>query len=134
MNDDEREHRERQLQAENHLAEDEELCRAGLAIENGDDGRRHNGDHARDQPPQPRPDADVEKPFHHDLAGERARQRRVLPGGEQRERERRARARAEQRSEQLVGVLDLGDVAVAGGMEGRRRDDEDRRVDEERDS
>ena len=74
------------------------------------------------EPPQPRPQADVEEAFHHDLAGQRAGQRRVLPGAEQRDREQRARdARAEQRREQLVGVADVGDVLVAGAVERRRR-------------
>ena len=44
----------------------------------------------RDQPAQPRPHAEVEEAFHHDLAGQRAGQRRVLARGEQREREQRA--------------------------------------------
>ena len=40
--------------------------------------------------------------------------------------------RAEQRREQLVGVLDLGDLVVAGAVEGGGRHDQDRGVDEER--
>ena len=84
-----------------------------LAADDGHDDRRHNGDEPRDEPAQPRPEPDVEEALHHDLAGERAGERRVLPGREQREREHRARARAEQRREQLVRVLDLGDLGVA---------------------
>ena len=57
---------------------------------------------------------DVEEAFHHDLAGQRAGERRVLARAEQRHREQRARQRrAEQRRQQLVGVADLGDVLVA---------------------
>ena len=52
---------------------------AALAVDRGDDDRRHDGDEPGDQPPQPRPQADVEEPFHHDLAGQRAGERRVLP-------------------------------------------------------
>ena len=33
---------------------------------------------ARDQAPEPRPQADVDEAFHHDLAGQRPGQRRVL--------------------------------------------------------
>ena len=40
----EREYGERELQAENDLTEDQQLRRAGLAIENGDHHRRHNGE------------------------------------------------------------------------------------------
>ena len=131
---DERKDGERELQAQNHLAENEELRRSALAIENGDNGGRHNGDEPRDQAPQPRTEADVEKALHHDLAGQRASERRVLSGREQRERERGARAGAEQRRQQLVRVLNLGDFGVSRGVKGRRRDDEDRRVDEEREA
>ena len=48
-------------------------------------------------------------------------------------REQRAGERhAQQRREQLVGVLDLGDVGAAGRVEGRGGQDQDRGVDEER--
>src|SRR5262249_60837795 len=40
---------EGQLQAQHHLAEHEELRRAALAIEAGDEGRRHDGDAARSE-------------------------------------------------------------------------------------
>ena len=40
--------------------------------------------------------------------------------------------RAEQRRQQLVGILDLGDVGVAGRMKRGRSDDQDRGIDEER--
>ena len=74
------------------------LRRAALAVRDRDDHRRHDGDQPRDQAPQPRADPDVEEALHHDLAGERAGQRRVLSRGEQREREhgagRRRRAAA----------------------------------------
>ena len=76
---------------------------------------------------------DVEEPFHHDLAGERSGERRVLTRRQQREREHDARrADAEQRRQQLVRVLNLGDLRVARAVERRRGDDEDRRVDEQR--
>ena len=39
---------------------------------------------------------------------------------------------AEQRRQQLVRVLDLGDLGVPGRVERRRGDDQDRGVDEQR--
>ncbi len=75
----------------------------------------------------------VDEPFHHDLPGQRAGERRVLARAEQRHREQHARhRRAEQRREQLIGVADLGDVLVPFAVEHRRRHDQDRGVDEER--
>ena len=130
---DERKHRERELQAQDHLAQDEQRPGAPLAVEDHDDHGRHDGHQPRDQPPQPRPQADVDEPFHHDLPGQRAGERGVLAGEEQRDGEQRARgAGAEQRRQQLVGVGDVGHLLVAGAVEHRRRHDEDRRVDEER--
>ena len=88
---------------------------------------------AGDQPPQPGREADVEETFHHDLAGERAGESRVLAGGEQRHGEEGAGdADAEHRAEQLVGVLDFRHVLVAGPVKGGGGEDEDGGVDEER--
>jgi len=39
---------------------------------------------------------------------------------------------AQERREQLVGLLDLGDRGMTGAMEGGRGDDQDRRIDEQR--
>ena len=102
--------------------------------ENADhEHRRDDRDAARDQPPQPGRDAKIEKTFHHDLAGQRAGERRILPRGEQRHGEERARhAHAEQRAEQLEGVLDFRDVLVARPMKSCGRENEDGGVDEER--
>ena len=62
-------------------------------------------------------DAKIEKTLHHDLAGERAGESRVLAGGEQRHGEERAGdADAEGRAEQFVGVLYFRHVLVAGPM------------------
>ena len=48
-------------------------------------------------------------------------------------REQRAgQRRAEQRRQQQVGVGDVGDVLVAGAVEGRRGHDQDRAVEEQR--
>ena len=100
-----RKHRERQLQAQDDLAEDEQRAGAALAVERHRDQRGDDGDQPRDQPAQPRTQADVEEPFHDDLPGQRAGQRRVLAGEQQRDREQRARElRAEQRRQQQVGV------------------------------
>ena len=92
----------------------------------------HDRDEARDEAAQPRAQADVDEAFHHDLAGERAGERRVLARAEQRHREQRARhRRAEKRREELVGVADVGHVLVAGAVERGGGHHEDRGVDEE---
>ncbi len=86
---------------------------------------------AGDQPAQPGVQADVEEALHDDLAGQRAGEGGVLAGGEQGEGEHGAGAGdAEQRGEQFVGVLDLGDVGVAAAMEDGRGHDQDGGVDE----
>ena len=66
----------------------------------------------RDQPPQPRTQAQVDEAFHHDLAGERAGERRVLARAEQRHARTAMLAIVVPSSgdEQLVRVADLGDV------------------------
>jgi len=102
-----------------------------IAVEGG----RHNRDQAGDEPPQPRPDPDVQEAFHHDLTRERPCERRVLARREQRQREYGARpGHAQERREQLVGLLDLGDRGMTGAMEGGRGDDQDRRIDEQREA
>ena len=64
-----------------------------LAVEAHHDHRRHDRHQPRDEPPQPRPQPDVDEAFHDDLPGQRAGQRRVLAGTQQRHREEHARRR-----------------------------------------
>ena len=79
------------------------------------------------------PQPDVQEAFHHDLAGQRAGQRRVLTGEQQRDGEKRAgELRAEERREQQVGVRDVRDALVARAVERGRRHDQNRAVQEER--
>ena len=59
--------------------------------------RRDQGEQPGDQPPQPGGDPQVEVALHHDLAGERPRQRRALPGAQQGDAEQDRRRRAEER-------------------------------------
>src|ERR1035438_4096473 len=61
---------ERQLHAQNHLAEDEQLVGALVARNVNDEGGGNDGDRARDEAAQPRAHADVQEAFHHDLAGQ----------------------------------------------------------------
>ena len=111
---DERKHGERQLQAEDHLAQDQQRPVPRSPYSHDDDDGRDDGDEPRDQPAQPRAQAQVDEAFHHDLAGERAGERGVLARAEQRHGEQHARhRRAEQRRQQLVRVADVGDVLVA---------------------
>ena len=85
----------------------------------------------RDQPAQPRAQADVDETFHHDLSGERAGERGILSRSQQRHGEENARhAHAEQRTEQFVGVLNFRHVLMARPVKRRRREDEDRAIDE----
>ena len=109
-----RDHRERQLHRQHDLAEHQKLAGAALAIERGDDDDRNDGDAAGDQPPRPVRQAQMQKAFHHDLAGKRRRHRRVQAGGEQRDREQgRGDAEAEQRRQQLERLADFGDIGMA---------------------
>ena len=118
---------------EHDLAGDEQIAWFCLRRNTDDEDGGHDRDAARDQPAQPRRDADIEETFHHDLAGERAGERRVLPGSEQRHGEERARhADAEQRAEQLVGVLDFRHVLVSRPVKRRGGEHQDGGVDEER--
>ena len=93
-----RHHGEGELEAQDHLAQDEQRAGAVLAVQRRHDHGRDDGDEAGDQPPQPRRQADVEEAFHHDLARQRAGDRRVLARREQRHGEEHARERgAEER-------------------------------------
>ena len=77
----------------------------------------------------------LQKAFHHDLAGERAGERGVLAGASSAQANSGAgEAHAEHGREQLVGVGDLGDVVQAARVEGRGAQDEDGGVDEEREA
>ena len=70
---DQRDHGEGELQAQDDLAQDQERARAMLAVQRGDDHRRHDRDESGDEPAEPGGQPDVEEPLHHDLAGQRAR-------------------------------------------------------------
>jgi len=59
-----------ELQRENYLAQNEQLLRALLTGEGDDEDRRDDGQRARDQPPQPRGDLQVDEAFHDNLSGE----------------------------------------------------------------
>ena len=61
---------------------------------------------------------DVDEPFHHHLAGQRAGDRRVLPAGQQSDGKQRARpGRAHQRAQQLVGILNGRNLKVPAAIE-----------------
>ena len=97
------------------------------------------------QPPHPRPHAPVHEAFHHDLPGQRAGDRAALAAGQQRDGEQDARQRRAQQRRQRqigdanpVGILAEGHDLAAGkrnallAVKHRRRQDEDRGVDQER--
>ena len=94
--------------------------------------RRNDRDAAREQRPRRRRDADVEKAFHDDLAGERSGHRRAQPGADQRDAEQGAGdADAEQRREQPVGVGEPFDRLGARPMERAAGEDHDGGVDQQ---
>src|SRR5712692_1864167 len=130
---DQRNHRERQLKTENHLTENEQRGDFVLAGKTNDQGRRNDGEGAGDEPAKPGLEANVEKAFHDDLAGQCAGERGVLARGEQSASEKRAgEARSEDGGEKFVGVGDFGDVVKAAGVESSGAKNEDRRIDKKR--
>ena len=75
--------------------------------------RGSDRDEPRNQPAEPRRDAEVEKALHHDLSGKRAGKRRVLPGRKQRHREENTgHSDAEQRAQQFVRILNCRHLLV----------------------
>ena len=116
----EREDRERQLQAEDDLAQHQQRTRALFPFDRDDDDRGHDRDEPRDQPPQPRAKPDVEKSFHHDLPGQCAGERGVLPENSSATANSvLADGRTEQRVEQQVRVADVCDLAILRVRDGR---------------
>ena len=73
--------------------------------------------------------AEADEALHDHLAGHRADRRARQSGRQQRGQKHARRGGAEQRRQRLIGGLDLGDVAVAG-VEGARRHDHHRHIDE----
>ena len=128
-----RHHGERQLQAEDHLRQDQQLAGLLLAVEDGYSRRRDDGDGARHQPPQPRRQPDIEKALHDSLAGERRGDRRIEPAAQKRDAEQgRRHGRAQQWMQQCLRLAQLDDVGLAGLIEGGRRQDQNRGVDQQR--
>ena len=141
-----REHRKRQLQGQDHLAQGQQVVHAAVAAHPDDDDRRHDGQPARNQPPHPGGEPPVHEPFHHDLAGQSAGDRAALAAGQESHGEQDAgRGRAQQRRQRQVrdanpvGVLaeriDLaaGDRHAVLVIEDHGRQHQDGRVHEERD-
>src|SRR5207249_1046524 len=85
------------------------------------------------QSAKPRPQPNMEKTFHYDLSGKGAGESRVLTRSEQGDGKKRAgKTDPEQRTEQLVGVLNLRHVFVTGPMESGRGQYQDGGVNRER--
>ncbi len=141
-----REHGKRQLQAQDDLAQVDQIGDAAAPANADDhDGGQH-GERAGDHAPQPRPHAPVHEAFHHHLPGQRAGDRAALAAGQQRHGEQRAgRRRAQQRSQRQVRDADpvavraerddlaAGDDDALLAEEHQGRQDEDGGVDEEGD-
>ncbi len=77
---------------------------------------------------------EVEESLHHDLARDGAGESRTLSCSEQCDAEKNgSHCAADQRIQQAIRILDLGDVPVTGPMERRGGKRQDRGVDEQRD-
>src|SRR5207245_11340554 len=104
-----------------------------FAKNSNDKHRGNDRQRPRYQPAQPRPQPNMEKTFHYDLSGKGAGESRVLTRSEQSDgKKRTGKTDPEQRTEQLVGVLNLRHVFVTGPMESRRGQYQDGGVNEER--
>ena len=128
---DQRNHRERELQAQDHLAQDQQPLGRILARQRDDHDRRDQGDQPGDQPAQPRghPQAADSPPSR---SGRPAFRSRSSSGRRTRARCRTGSARpCPGTGQQLVRLLDARDLH-AMTVEHRRAHDQDRRVDEER--
>ena len=115
-----REQRQRQYEAENHLAEVDQVGDAARAADADNPDRRHDGEHAGDHPPDPRAEAPAHEAFHHDLPGQRAGDGAALAAGQQRHGEERAgQGRPQQRRQRQV--RDADPVAVGAELDHLRR-------------
>ncbi len=73
------------------------------------------------------------KSFHHDLPRERGGDGRIEPAGDQRDSEKlRGDRLAEQRRDQPMRFAEFGDFGVTARVEHRRRQHQDRAIDEQR--
>ena len=95
------------------------------------DHRGNQGDEPGNQAPQPRRDLQVQKALHDDLAGQRPRQGRTLPGAQKRDGKQDRGAPAQERGQQLVRRLD-GRYLDTMAVKNRCAQDQDCRIDEER--
>ena len=121
------------MKTENHLTENEQRSHLIFAGNANDQYGGNDGKGAGNEPAEPRFEVNVEKAFHDDLAGERARQRGVLPGGKQGAGEERAgKAGAENGAEEFVGIGDLSDVTQPPGVESGGTKNENGGVDKKR--
>lgn len=130
---DQRPHRERQLQAQQHLAPHEQLPERAVAQPQHAGERRREREPARDQPALIARHLHVQEAIHDDLTGDRAGKRRALARREQRDAEQPRGRAADDRRDQPIGLLDVGDARLARRMERRAGQHEDRGIDEHRD-
>src|SRR5579863_1228859 len=111
-----RKHGERKLQREYDLAEGQQFGDAAISAEANDENGREDGEGACDQAADPGTDAPVHEAFHHDLAGECARDGAALTACEERYGEQSAGGGGpEEWSERQV--RDADPVAVGGEVD-----------------
>src|SRR5579872_577466 len=101
---------EGELHVDDHLAQDQQPIGPFIAGEIDGKSRGNNRQTAGDEAPEPGAHAEIQKTFHHDLAGEGSGKGGRLSRAKQRDGEDGAcRRGAEQRREQQVCLLDFGD-------------------------
>src|SRR5580700_194245 len=126
---------ERELKTENHLAENNEPGNLFFAGNCDHQNRGENRDGASDQAAQPRFQANIEKTFHYDLAGQRSGERGVLSGGEQSAgKECTGEAGAEYWTQQFVRAGDFRDVVQPASVKRGGGEDQDGGVDKQSDA
>src|SRR5207253_9965193 len=109
---------ETELHAQDDLAGDQQLGGFAFAKNADYEDGRNNRQGSGDQPAQPRSDPKVQKTFHYNLASEGAGESRILSRSEERHREKNARdSHAEQRTGQLISILNFRDILMPGSTE-----------------
>ncbi len=123
---DQRNDRQREHEAEHHLADDQRLC--GIEAQHDhQDGRDH-----RHQTPYPNGNGEAHKALHDHLPGQRADGGTGKARGQERDRKDETGSSAQQGRQRLVGGGDIGHATVSMCMEGRCRHVEHRHIDQSR--
>ena len=130
---DQRVQRKGQLQAQDHLAENQQLADGIITHQPYAQKRRDQRQPTGNQAALPAGYAQVEVTLHDHLAGNGAGKGRTLARSQQGDTEQNAgESTADQGIEQVIGVLDLHHIGMAGLVEGCSRQHQDGGVDQQR--